>query len=66
MNTHYPRYRCPKTGRWVSEFDCMMCNYPPNDDYDYCWKYNMVDTASTPIIPRWNNKGHDRRRLLET
>jgi len=24
-----PRYRCPKTGRWVSEWRCMCCNVPP-------------------------------------
>lgn len=68
VNKHidFPRWRCPLTGRWISEWGCMMCNNPPDENYDTCHKYNSVDTESNTIIPRWNNKGQDRRRLLES
>jgi hypothetical protein len=61
-----PRYRCPKTGQWVSEFNCMHCQDPPGDDYDYCWAYNVVDPKAihikfARIEFRWDSQGRDKR-----
>lgn len=58
------RHRCPKTGRWMGEMDCMYCNDPPDDDYEFCWVYNVVDPeGEIPFKSRWDNKGRDRRKI---
>ena len=57
-----PRYRCPKTGRWVSEMNCMYCEDPPGEDYEDCWEYNTVDPEGD-FESRWDSKGRDRRKI---
>jgi len=42
------RYRCPKDGRFVSEFTCMYCYDPPEPAYGVCREYNKNAQLSNP------------------
>lgn len=60
------RYRCPKNGKFVNEWDCMMCSNPPeidNEDYMLCWSYNTIfDSKERRYVSRWNNKWKSKIR----